>query len=140
MIVENMNQRTIPGGGDTFCLATCVVTVGRFYGRNASIADMVAKNAVASDGTVTNTNVYFKMSANKTIDYSKIKTEINNNHPVIIVGATSLSPTHFVVADSYTGAGSDASHFKVMDPWTGTHKKLTECTLKSIDAYRTCTL
>ena len=43
MIVENMNQNTMSGGGSTFCLAACVVTVGRFYGRNASIADMVAK-------------------------------------------------------------------------------------------------
>lgn len=137
--VENINQNDFGNQEhNTFCYATCILAILRRYKGTSFTMDRLIDEGIVrgSDGYVNYSSTpYYSITDYLDInnDYSDICNEIEAGRPVIIYGQSSTSG-HFVVADSFTSR--TANGIIVMDPWTGTHVKLTESTLNSYTDYR----
>lgn len=135
MYIENVNQNDY---GSSYCLATCVLVIARYYGNSdLTMQDMKDANVVEESGYVNDRNYYTTISGPKSIDYSKITSEIDGSNPVVISMGSPYGG-HYVVADSYNSADKDG--ITVMDPWDGTHKTLAESMFTGYDlsGYYTC--
>ncbi|MDD4700347.1 MAG: C39 family peptidase [Oscillospiraceae bacterium] len=137
MYIENYDQHNY---GSTFCLATCTLVIARYYGYDdLTMQDMIDAGVVReNDGYVLKTSYYFTRSSRKSLNYSKITDEIDDDHPVIIYMGSPYGG-HYVVADDYSSAS--ASGITVMDPQDGTHKQLSEAKFSGYDIlgyYTTC--
>ena len=139
-LVEDLNQNNFGNqtGTNTFCYATCVLAILRRYKGTSFTMDRLISEGIVngSDGAVNSRDTtYYSITSNISIndDYSDICNEIEAGRPVIIYGQSSVSG-HYVVADSFSSR--TASGIIVMDPWKGTHVKMTESTLKTYTHYR----
>ena len=131
--VENLNQNNYGNqvGENTFCYATCILALVRHYKGSSFTMDRLINEGIvrASDGLVLkNSTQYYNVTSDTAANYSIICNEIANGRPVIIHGKEN-SKTHFVVADGFTSRTKDG--IIVMDPWTGTHTKLTGSVLRT---------
>jgi len=138
--VENINQNDFGSqtGTNTFCYATCILAILRHYKGTSFTMDRLINEGLVrgSDGYVlTNNTTYYSVTGNLAINnnFSDICNEIEAGRPVIIYGESATSG-HYVVADGFTSRTADG--IIVMDPWTGSHKKLTESTLRTYTDYR----
>lgn len=136
--VENINQNDFGNqvGTNTFCYATCILAILRYYKGTTYTMDRLINEGIvrASDGYVNYRNTaYYDITANIAIDYTDICNEIEAGRPVIIYGRSSRAD-HYVVADGFTSR--TAAGIIVMDPWTGTHTTLPESTLRTYTHYR----
>ena len=131
--VENLNQNNYgnQAGENTFCYATCILALVRHYKGSSFTMDRLINEGIvrASDGLVLkNSTQYYNVTSDTAANYSIICNEIANGRPVIIHGKEN-NKTHFVVADGFTSRTKDG--IIVMDPWTGTHTKLTGSVLRT---------
>ena len=137
-LVENINQNDFGNqtGLNTFCYATCILAILRYYkGTSFSMDRLINEGIVqADDGYVNYRNTsYYDITSDISFNCTEICNEIAAGRPVIIYGQSSVAG-HYVVADGFTTRTTDG--IIVMDPWTGKHTKLTESTLITYISYR----
>ena len=112
--------------GSTYgCAWTCGLDIANIYGPNAyAPSDMAFAWGSGGYGWDVPNGCVAVFNKNP-IEYSsnseycsKIRSEINNNRPVVVKMCTNSNPndTHFVVAYGYTGNGDTTESIKVFDP------------------------
>ena len=114
------------------CAWTCGLDIANIYGPNAyAPSDMAFAWSSGGygwdvpDGCAAAFNKDPIEYSSNSEYFSKIRSEINNNRPVVVkmVGATS---NHFVVAYGYTGSGNSTAEIKVLDPAQSTSNTYTQ--------------
>lgn len=101
MYIEDYDQHT---HGDKFCVATCILVIAQYYGYDdLTMQNMIDAGVVSSNGYVKNNSYYFTRSSRKSLNYSKITDELDNEYPVMIYMGSPYGG-HTVVADYYSSA------------------------------------
>lgn len=107
------------------CAWTCGLDVANIYGPNSYSPSSMNSAWITNEGYnwtlpygCSATFGYYITYSEESEYLEKIRTEINNNRPVVVRMCTNsnTSDTHFVVAYGYTGAGNTTTSIKVFDP------------------------